>query len=71
MHRDAYHNYVRFRDIAGTLDRKAKAVSRIGGFIGDEADNEERSALKSSTRGRAAGGSKGTSKGALKRVARR
>jgi hypothetical protein len=71
MQRDAYRNYVRFRDVAGTLDRKAKAVSRIGGFIGDEADNEESRAAKASTRGRAVGASKGTAKGAIKRVARR
>lgn len=71
LERDAYRNYVRFRDLAATLDRRAKAVSRIGGFIGDEAEHEEARAAKLSTRGRSAGASRGDSKGAIKRKPRR
>lgn len=66
LHKTAYHNYVRFRDLARTLDARAKAVSRIGGFVGDEAEHEETKALKSSTRGKGAGGSRGRSRGSTK-----
>jgi hypothetical protein len=59
----AYHNYVRFRDLARTIELKWRTVSRIGGFIGDEAESESASALKRSTRGKSAGNSKGTARG--------
>lgn len=71
MYRSAYHNYVRFRDLASTLDRRAKAVSRIGGFIGDEAENEDARPLKSSTRGKAVAASKGRARGSAKRLSRK
>jgi len=71
MYKDRYRDYVRFRDLASTLDKRAKAVSRIGGFIGDEAEVEEHRAVKSSTRGKALGRSKGSSRGSAKRIARR
>lgn len=57
-----YHDYVRFRDAGNSLDKKAKAVSRIGGFIGDEAENEDSKVAKSSTRGKALG-ARSSSKG--------
>jgi hypothetical protein len=71
MQHTSYNNYVRFRDLASTLDRRAKAVSRIGGFIGDEAENEDTRPLRSSTRGKAVAASKGRAKGATRRLSRR
>ena len=63
LEKTAYHNYVRFRDLAKTLEHKWRTVSRVGGFIGDEAEGETASAIKRSTRGKAAGNSKGTARG--------
>jgi hypothetical protein len=65
-----HRNYVRFRDLAHTLDKKAKAASRIGGFLGDEAENEEARVAKTSTRGKAAG-AKVSAKGTGRARARR
>jgi hypothetical protein len=66
-----YRDYVRFRDLAITLDKKARAVSRIGGFISEEAEHEETRASKASTRGRSAGSARGNSRGELRRKPRR
>lgn len=63
MQKEAYHNYVRFRDLARTIELKWRTVSRIGGFMGDEAEAETAGALKRSTRGKAAGSAKGTARG--------
>lgn len=63
LERTAYHNYVRFRDLARTIEHKWRTVSRVGGFVGDEAEGEAASAIKRSTRGRAAGTAKGSAKG--------
>jgi hypothetical protein len=72
LERDAYRNYVRFRDLAATLDRRARAVSRVGGFISDESEVEEqRPGRAMASRGRAAGASRGDAKGAIKRKPRR
>lgn len=59
----AYHNYVRFRDLARTIELKWRTVSRVGGFVGDEAEAETAGAIKRSTRGKAAGNAKGNSRG--------
>jgi len=72
LERDAYRNYVRFRDLAATLDRRARAVSRVGGFVSGEAEmEEERPARAMTSRGNAAGNSRGDAKGAVKRKPRR
>lgn len=71
LRRQRYRDYVRFRDLANTLDKRARAVSRIGGFIGDEAEHEDTRPARDSTRGKALGRSRGTSKGSAKRLSRR
>jgi hypothetical protein len=63
MERTAYHNYVRFRDLAKTIEHKWRTVSRVGGFVSDEAEGESASAIKRSTRGKAAGTAKGRARG--------
>jgi hypothetical protein len=37
-HKKSYHNYVRFRDLARTIEGKVKVISRVGGFKDDEQD---------------------------------
>jgi hypothetical protein len=72
LERDAYRNYVRFRDLAATLDRRARAVSRVGGFVSGEAEMEEERPIRARTsRGRTAGAARGEAKGAVKRKPRR
>lgn len=71
LQKEHYHNYVRHRDLAHTLKLRAGAVSRVGGFVGDEADSEDSRALKSSTRGKSAGSSRGSAKGSAKPRSRR
>jgi hypothetical protein len=71
LQRNAYSDYVRFRDLAKTLELRWKTVSRVGGFVGDEAEGEEASASKSSTRGMSAGASKAKTKGVVRRTAKR
>jgi hypothetical protein len=63
LHRGAYSDYVRFRDLANTLKMRHATVSRVGGFVGDEAEAEDMGAIKRSVRGKAAGAAKGTAKG--------
>jgi hypothetical protein len=54
-HREHYNSYVRWRDLAKTIEGKVKVISRIGGFKEDGEEAEAVSAVKSSTRGKAAG----------------
>jgi len=63
LQRTAYHDYVRFRDLAKTIEHKWRTVSRVGGFVGDEAEAETAGAIKRSTRGKSIGAAKGTAKG--------
>jgi hypothetical protein len=53
-----YGRYVRWRDLARTIEGKARVVSRVGGFIEGEHDTEDRVAAKGSTKGKAKGASK-------------
>ena len=71
LQRSSYHNYVRFRDLAKTLYERSRAVSRIGGFVSDEAEIEDSRASKPASRGRAVGKDRGTSKGAGRPRSRR
>jgi len=71
MHKTAYHNYVRFRDLARTLEHQWRTVSRVGGFVSDEAEGETASAIKRTTRGKSAGASRGSSRGETKRSPRK
>jgi hypothetical protein len=66
-----YRDYVRFRDLSFTLDKRAKAVSRVGGFMGDEAENEDSTPAKRSSRGKSTAAARGRSKGAVKLKSRR
>jgi hypothetical protein len=64
LQQSAYSDYVRFRDKAYALKMKHATVSRVGGFMSDEAEAEDTGALKrSSTRGKAAGAAKGRGRG--------
>ena len=67
MQRTAHHNYVRFRDLAKTIEIRWRTVSRVGGFVGDEAEAETAGAIKRSTRGQSRGDAKGSARGELKR----
>jgi hypothetical protein len=71
LQKEHYHNYVRHRDLAHTLKLRAGAVSRVGGFVGDEAEGEDSRALKSSTRGKSVGSARGSAKGSAKPRSRR
>jgi hypothetical protein len=52
---NSYHNYVRFRDVARTIEGKIKVISRVGGFVGDEHEASDRTPSKRSTRGSSKG----------------
>ena len=71
LQKTAYHNYVRFRDLARTLEHQWRTVSRVGGFISDEAEGEAASAIKRSTRGQAASQSRGSARGETRRRPRK
>jgi hypothetical protein len=71
MWKASYHNYVRHRDLSDTLRKRAAVVSRVGGFVGDEAEGEEARASKLSTRRRSVGSSRGKAKGSTKLKPRR
>lgn len=71
MQRTAYHDYVRFRDLSKTIEIKWRTVSRVGGFLSDEAEGEAASALKRPTRGQAAGSTPGSGRGDIKRRPRK
>jgi len=65
--RTAHSNSVRFRSIATTLSAKSKTVSRIGGFLGDEAAAENSIGRnKSSTRTKSRGSGRGMARGSEK-----
>ena len=53
-------------DLARTIELKWRTVSRVGGFVGDEADEETAGAIKRSTRGKAAGNAKGNARGSAR-----
>ena len=44
INKEAYHNYVRFRDLAKTIEGKIKVLSRVGGFKDDEQEASDRNA---------------------------
>ena len=72
MHKTSYHNYVRFRDLSRTLEHQWRTVSRVGGFISDEAEAETAGAIKrTSTRGKGAGQARGQAKGETRRRPRK
>jgi len=71
LQKSSYHNYVRFRDLGRTIELRWRTVSRVGGFMGDEAEGEVASAIKHSTRGKAAGASRGSAKGESRRKPRK
>jgi hypothetical protein len=55
----AYHDYVRFRDLASDLKGRVAVISRVGGFKDEDEGGSD-------ARVQRAGSSKGTSKGAAK-----
>lgn len=69
MQKMAYHKYVRFRDLARTLEHQWRTVSRVGGFVSDEAEGEAAAIKRTSTRGKAQGTARGSSKGETRRRA--
>ena len=73
LHRAAYSDYVRFRDLANTLKMRHATVSRVGGFMTDESESEDvRSSLKlSNTRGKGVGTGRGTGKGSSRARSRK
>lgn len=71
LQRTAYHNYVRFRDLARTLEHQWRTVSRVGGFISDEAEGEAAAIKRTSSRGKSAGTARGSSRGETTRRARK
>jgi hypothetical protein len=71
LQKKRYHDYVRFRDEAKTLENRAKAISRIGGFVGDEAEGEDLRAAKPSSRGKSSGKDRGTGRGSGRPRSRR
>jgi hypothetical protein len=71
MERTAYYNYVRFRDLARTIEHQWRTVSRVGGFVSDEAEAETAGAIKRPTRGTSAGSARGSAKGEIKRRPRK
>jgi hypothetical protein len=70
LQRQSYHDYVRFRDLARTIEVRWRTISRIGGFVGDEVEAEAAGAIKASTRGSAAGNARGTGRGEIRRSRR-
>lgn len=71
LQRQSYHNYVRFRDLGKTIEIRWRTVSRIGGFVGDEADAETAGAIKNSTRGKAPGTARGSGRAEIRSKAKR
>lgn len=69
--RSANTDYIRFRDTAERLRAKHATVSRVGGFVGDEARAEIAGAIKGSTRGKSIGKAKGSSQGITRNSPRR
>jgi hypothetical protein len=71
LQRTAYHNYVRFRDLARTLEHQWRTVSRVGGFVSDEAEGEAAAIKRTSSRGKSAGSARGSSQGETRRKPRK
>lgn len=70
--RSANSDYIEFRDLASTLDKKWKTVSRVGGFVGDDGEGQSASLSGRSSRGKSAGSDRGSSAGGAKKtIARR
>jgi hypothetical protein len=46
LYKQRYHDYVRFRDLAKTLEGRVKVLSRTGGFKDDEQEAGDRSVTK-------------------------
>ncbi|HWI67262.1 MAG TPA: hypothetical protein VNS88_02585, partial [Nitrospiraceae bacterium] len=69
--RTAYHNYVRFRDLARTLEHQWRTVSRVGGFVSDEAEGEAAAIKRTSSRGKSQGTARGSSRGETTRKPRK
>lgn len=61
--RTAHSDAIRFRSIATTLSAKSKTVSRIGGFLGDEAAAESIGGSKRSSRSKSRGAGRGVGRG--------
>lgn len=53
--KQAYHDYVSYRDLGKTIEGKIKVVSRVGGFKDDEQEASDRSAKPKMSRGSARG----------------
>lgn len=58
MQKESYHNYVRFRDLAKTIEGKVKVLSRVGGFKDDDNDASDRGAQPKASRGAGRGSSR-------------
>jgi hypothetical protein len=71
LHKTSYHNYVRFRDLARTLEHQWRTVSRVGGFVSDEAEGEAAAIKRTSSRGKSQGTARGSSRGETKRKPRK
>lgn len=56
--KEAYYDYVRFRDLARTIEGKVKVLSRVGGFKDDDNDASDRSARQKESKGTARGSSR-------------
>lgn len=54
LYKTRYHDYVRFRDLAKTLEGKVKVLSRTGGFKDEEQEAGDRSAAPKMRRRKAA-----------------
>lgn len=64
LEQSAYSDYVRMRELGKTLKIRHATVSRVGGFMGDEAETEDQDeAPKRSSRGTGAGTSRGGGRG--------
>lgn len=56
--KEAYYNYVRFRDLAKTIEGKVKVLSRVGGFKDDDNEASDRGAQPKPSRGAGRGSSR-------------
>lgn len=51
--KEAYHDYVRFRDLGRTIEGKVKVLSRVGGFKEDDNEAGDRSSRSKESKGAA------------------
>lgn len=56
--KESYHDYVRFRDLAKTIEGKVKVLSRVGGFKDDDNEASDRNAGSKPSRGSGRGSSR-------------